>query len=101
MGTLTYGNPGVVATFDDRALMHLQVVITAKLRLHQSFLFSWADSAAEGSGRHSIWLHPASDLYYRFLGGRTPSISRAWLAVLTASANSGTGLVFTSEPVEA
>lgn len=99
MGTLMYGNSGVVAQFDDRALMHLQIVITSKLRLHESFLFSWSDAASEGSGRHSIWLDPTSVLYYRFLGGRPPSINRNWLAVLLASANSGTGLVFTAEPL--
>jgi hypothetical protein len=98
MGTLMYGNPGVTATFDDRALMHLQIVITAKLRLRESFLFSWSDSAAEGSGRNSIWLDPTSVLYFRFLGGRMPSINRSWLAVLSASANTGTGLVYTAEP---
>ncbi|BDZ47845.1 hypothetical protein GCM10025867_00860 [Frondihabitans sucicola] len=98
MGTLMYGNPGITATFDDRALVHLQIVITAKLRRRESFLFSWSDSAAEGSGHSSIWLDPTSVLYFRFLGGRSPSINRSWLAVLEASANAGTGLVYSAEP---
>ena len=98
MGTLTYGNPGITATFGDRALVHLQIVITAKLRRRESFLFSWSDSVADGGGRNSIWLDPSSVLYYRFLGGRMPSINRAWIVILETSANSGTGLVFTAEP---
>ena len=58
MGSLLYGNPGTEISFDDRALMHLQVVITAKLRRRESFLFTWTNSADAGSGRSSIWLEP-------------------------------------------
>jgi hypothetical protein len=100
MGSLTYGNAGVVAEFDDRALTHLQIVITSKLRRRESFLFSWSDTVQQGSGRNSIWLDPTSVLYYRFAGGRPPRINRAWLDVLAASANSGSGLIYTAEPFE-
>lgn len=55
MGTLFYGNRGIHVTFDDRALMHLQIVITAKLRRKESFLFTWTDSTDVGSGRGSMW----------------------------------------------
>ncbi|GAA4678119.1 DUF7882 family protein [Frondihabitans cladoniiphilus] len=98
MGTLLYGNPSVVVTFEDRALMHLQIVITTKLRLKESFAFSWVDDVSLGSGRSSIWLDPSSILYFRFLGNRMPAINREWIAELTLSANSGTGLLFTAEP---
>lgn len=98
MGTLLYGNPGVVITFEDRALLHLQIVITTKLRLRESFSFSWVDDAHLGSGRSSIWLDPSSTLYFRFLGNRMPTINREWIAELMLSANSGTGLLFTAEP---
>lgn len=98
MGSLTYGHPGIVIAFDDRALAHLQIVITTKLRLRQSFLFSWSDSTAQGSGRNSIWLDPTSILYYRFDGSRPPWINRDWVSALATSANSGTGLAFTAEP---
>lgn len=98
MGTLVYGHPGLVVSFDDRALMHLQIVITAKLRRGEGFLFSWTDSADGGTGRCSIWLDPSSTLYYRYYGSRVPSINRGWVESLMLSANSGTGLLFTAEP---
>jgi len=99
MGTLRYGSPGVEVDFDDRALMHLQIVITAKLRRKESFLFTWSDSADEGSGRSSIWLDSTIPLFYRFYGGRVPTINGEWISILMASANSGTGLIFTPEPM--
>jgi hypothetical protein len=98
MGTLLYGNPGVVITFDDRALMHLQIVISTKLRRRESFVFTWTDSADEGSGRSAVWLDPTSTLYYRYFGSRTPSINREWIEALMLSANSAGGLVFIAEP---
>ncbi|WP_213815332.1 ATP-dependent DNA ligase [Glaciihabitans sp. dw_435] len=98
MGTLQYGNPGIVVSFDDRALLHLQIVITAKLRRGESFLFSWTDSVEIGSGRSSMWLDPSSTLFYRFFGSRVPSVNREWIDALMLTANSGTGLLFTEEP---
>jgi len=98
MGTLLYGSPGIEVTFDDRALMHLQVVITAKLRRGESFVFTWTDSTQLGSGRSTIWLSPASDLVYRFAGNRMAAINRLWITVLMESANSPAGLFFTPEP---
>lgn len=78
--------------------MHLQIVITAKLRRSESFVFSWTDAADVGSGRSSIWLDPSSTLLYRYFGSRIPSINREWIETLTVSANSGSGLIFTAEP---
>lgn len=98
MGTLLYGNPGIVIAFDDRVLMHLQIVISTKLRRRESFLFTWTDSPDEGSGRSAIWLDPTSTLYYRYFGSRTPAINREWIEVLMVSANSSGGLVFSAEP---
>jgi hypothetical protein len=99
MGTLLYGNSGIVVSFDDRALMHLQIVITAKLRRGESFIFSWSDAIDVGSGRSSIWIDPSSTLYYRYFGSRIPVINREWIEALMASANSGSGLLFTAEPI--
>jgi hypothetical protein len=98
MGTLSYGSPSTEISFDDRALTHLQIVITAKLRRHESFIFSWVDAPSAGSGRSSIWLDPSIPMTYRFTGSRVPNINRDWIDALMASANSGMGLMFTSEP---
>ncbi|WP_104082981.1 ATP-dependent DNA ligase [Cryobacterium sp. Y11] len=99
MGTLLYGNQGIVINFDDRALTHLQIVISTKLRRRESFIFTWSDSADEGSGRSAIWLDPTSTLHYRYFGSRTPAINREWIEALMLSANSTGGLVLIAEPV--
>ena len=98
MGSLLYGNPGIEISFDDRALMHLQVVITAKLRRRESFLFTWTNSADASSGRSSIWLDPRSVILYRFAGSRTPTLNRDWIQALMTSANSAGGMFFSPEP---
>ena len=98
MGSLLYGTLGSEISFDDRALMHLQVVITAKLRRHESFLFTWTNSPGAGSGRSSIWLDPGSAILYRFAGSRIPSLNRDWIQALMLSANSAGGMFFSPEP---
>ena len=100
MGKLMYGAPGIEIEFDDRPLVHLQIVISNKLRLGESFMFSWRDSSAVGDGRSAIWLDRSIPLYYKFHGCRVPSVNRRWLDELTQTANSGTGLLLVEEPRE-
>lgn len=101
MGTLMYGNPGVVITFDDRALMHLQIVISTKLRRRESFVFTWTDATPEGGGRSAIWLDSTSTLYYRYTDNQASLVNREWIEALMLSANSPGGLAFTAEPLPA
>jgi hypothetical protein len=100
MGSILYGNLSTSIEFDDRALTHLQIVITSKLRRGESFLFSWTDAAERGSGRNSLWINPSIPLMYRYRGNRVPVINRTWIRQLSATADSGTGLIFTPEPTE-
>ncbi|KQX06664.1 MULTISPECIES: DUF7882 family protein [unclassified Leifsonia] len=97
MGTLTYDVVKQVH-FDDRLLAHLQLVIATKLRRGESFNFSWKTDASEGSGRTTIWLHPAIPLLYEFQGSRQPAINRLWLDDLMTSADTVTGLQVIPEP---
>ena len=97
MGKLKYDNVSEV-TFDDRALAHLQVVIAAKLRRNESFNFSWQKPIEQGSGRTTIWVHPAIPLVYEFDGSRTPSLNRTWVDLLMSTANSAMGLHLVPEP---
>ena len=97
MGTFRYGSPGVAVEFDDRALMHLQIVITTKLRRKEGFVFTWPDATGVGNGRNSVWMDPSIPIFYRYFGSRTPAINKDWIAVLMASANSGSGLYFIAE----
>ena len=98
MGTLLYGNSVITISFEDRALMHLQIVISAKLRRRESFVFSWVDTADADTGRNAIWLDPASTLHYRYRAAAVPPINRQWIDALMLSANSAGGLVFVAEP---
>lgn len=100
MGKFSY-NTQVSATFDDRLLAHLQIVIGTKLRRAEPFFFTWKDDVSLGSGRTSLWIHPGASLTFKFSGNRQPQINRAWLEVLTSAANSPTGLYIISEPQQA
>jgi len=87
--------------FEDRALTHLQIVITGKLRRGESFLFSWTEGIERGSGRTSLWMDASIPLMYRYASKRIPAINLAWIQELTATANAGSGLIFSQEPIEA
>lgn len=105
MGKILYGDASMEIAFDDRVLTHLQIVIGAKLRRHESFFFSWKDdvaaAAAAGEGRSSIWLDSSIPLYFRYFGGRVPDINREWIALLMDSSNSSGGLQLVKEPTPA
>ena len=98
VGTIYYGGDASAIDIEDRALAHLKVVIATKLRRRESFFFSWRDTQKVGDGRSSIWLDPGIPLYFKYSGGRVPTINREWLAELTTSSNSSSGLVLTDEP---
>jgi hypothetical protein len=97
MGTLTYDSK-ITATFDDRVLAHLQVVIWAKLRRGEQFSFTWTEPVRNGYGRSSIWISPNISLAFEFFGSKTPAINRRWIEMLTKSANSASGLQLLPEP---
>jgi hypothetical protein len=97
MGKLIYGQL-ISAEFDDRLLAHLEVVITSKLRRGEGFLFSWKEEAGGTSGRATIWMHPALPIVYRYSGGRTPTLNRAWIDALSETASSLAGLRLLPEP---
>ncbi|CAD5992016.1 ATP-dependent DNA ligase [Agreia sp. COWG] len=98
MGKILYSDSDIIIEFDDRALTHLQIVIGAKLRRRESFFFSWRDHEAVGNGPSSIWMDSAIPLYFKFSGGKMPTINREWVKILTDSANSGQGLIYSDEP---
>lgn len=95
MGTLFYGQFDV--DIDDRLLAHIQIVMVNKFRRGEALLMSWIDAPSIGDGRSAIWLNPHVPVYFKFLGSRAPGIDREWLAILTESADSSTGLVLQDE----
>ena len=101
MGYLVYDGGTAEVQMEDRVLAHLQIVIISKLRRQESFAFSWKDPATSGDGRSTVWLHPMASLRFKFSGSRPPAINPAWVAALSASANSGSGLHVLPEPTGA
>ncbi|MCT1364099.1 MULTISPECIES: ATP-dependent DNA ligase [unclassified Microbacterium] len=85
---------------EDRALTHLQLVMTAKLRRGEPFPFSWKNDASVGGGRITVWVHAGSSLVFKYHGSRQPAINRAWVDALAFTANSPTGLYLVPEPAE-
>lgn len=99
MGTLIYeGN--VKTEFEDRALTHLQIVMSTKLRRGEPFSFTWKEDLSVGGGRVSVWIHPGSSLVFKFHGSRQPSVNHAWLEALAITASSPSGLYLVPEPQE-
>ena len=83
---------------EDRALTHLQLVMTAKLRRAEPFPFSWREDASVGGGRTTVWVQPGSSLVFKYFGSRQPSINRAWIEALAFTANAPSGLYLVPEP---
>ncbi|WP_091227184.1 ATP-dependent DNA ligase [Microbacterium sp. 3J1] len=84
---------------EDRALHHLQLVITAKLRRGEPFAFSWKDDRSTGDGKTTVWLHPQSVIVFKYFGSRLPAVNPAWVDALAYTANNATGLYLVHEPV--
>lgn len=97
MGKFIYED-NVKTEIEDRALTHLQLVITAKLRRAEPFPFSWREDASVGGGRITVWIQPGSSLVFKYFGSRQPSINRAWIEALAFTANSPGGLYLVPEP---
>lgn len=83
---------------EDRALTHIQLVITAKLRRSEAFPFSWREDASIGGGRTTVWINAGSNLVFKYFGSGQPQIIRAWIEALAFTANSPTGLYLVPEP---
>lgn len=97
MGKFIYdGGPKV--EIEDRALSHLQLVMTAKLRRGEPFPFTWREDLSIGGGRTTVWVHAASSLAFKYYGSRSPSINRDWIEALAFAASTPGGLHLLSEP---
>ncbi len=98
MGQLIYGMGNQTIPVDDRALLHLQLVIYSKLRAHESFPFNWKDEPGVGDGHGSVWITPGVPIVFRYAGSRDPNVNRDWIRVLQEAANSPSGLRVLPEP---
>ncbi len=98
MGLVFYGGTSDAIFIEDRALAHLKVVIATKLRRHESFTLSWRHP--DGSGRSTIWLHPAIPLRFVFDDPEPPELSTEWITAMANSANSSGGISLVPEDVD-
>ncbi|MFE4950580.1 ATP-dependent DNA ligase [Leifsonia sp. NPDC056665] len=78
----------------------MKVVILTLLREGQSVAFTFAHPTSDGSGRDTIWITPASELRFQFLGSRPPHLNREWIAEMLRAAAVQPGLHVTEEPHE-
>jgi len=98
MGVLIYGARVSELEIEDRTLAHLQFVVATKLRRNEQFMLTWNHGVERGSGRSAIWISPYIPVHFKFNGGRTPKLIRAWLEAMLDGANSPAGLPPTPEP---
>ncbi|QDE35588.1 ATP-dependent DNA ligase [Microbacterium foliorum] len=99
MGKFVYEG-GHKVEIEDRALTHLQLVMTAKLRRGEPFTFTWREDVSVGGGRTTVWIHAGSSMSFKFYGSRQPPINRAWVDALAFTANAPSGLYLVPEPAE-
>jgi hypothetical protein len=97
VGTLYYGDAGTPIEIDDRALAHLKIAITTKLRRNESFTLSWRHADGQPRGRSSLWLHPAIPIRFVFESVEAGELDRDWIEELMRGANSGGGIVLDLE----
>jgi hypothetical protein len=101
MGTLYYSGAATPIRIEDRALAHLKVVATTKLRRNESFTVSWQHREDEPFGRSTIWLHPSIPLRFTFDDPEPCDLSQAWIAQLAESANATRGITLDPGPPSA
>lgn len=95
MGIFQCGD--VALSFEDRALAHLQVVITGKLRRHEPLLLTHANTSE--NSRVTVWVHPACVVSFRYDQAAMPDLSRDWVRVLEAHLEKAGSLQLLEEPV--
>jgi len=100
VGTLYYGDSGTPIGIEDRALAHLKVAITTKLRRGESFTLSWRHPDEQPRGRSTLWLHPSIPLRFVFDEPVAPELSRSWIEDLMRSANSTGGVQLVPENLD-
>jgi len=66
VGRLLYGDGSMPILIEDRALAHLKVVISTKLRRGESFTVSWRHLEDQPRGRSTIWVHPSIPIRFEF-----------------------------------
>ncbi|RKR73285.1 hypothetical protein [Frondihabitans australicus] len=96
MGRLVYG--GEQIEFDDRTLLHLQLLVASKLQRHECFFLNWRVAAQLGGGRASIWLAAGVPVAFHFDSANPGPVNTRWLSDMTKSPSSDAGPFVVVEP---
>ncbi len=97
MGTIYYGGSATPIHIEDRALAHLKVVISTKLRRDESFTVSWRHPEDQDRGRSTLWIHPSIPLRFVFDDPEPEALSRDWIEELANSASSSGGITLVAD----
>lgn len=100
MGKLLYDGADGSIAIEDRALAHLKVVISTKLRRNESFTLSWRHPEGEPEGRSTIWVHPSIPMRFIFDTVEQADLNPAWIEKMMHSANSTGGITLVDEFLE-
>ncbi|AXL12308.1 hypothetical protein DXT68_09265 [Microbacterium foliorum] len=100
MGRLFSGAAQPPILIEDRALAHLKIVLTTRLRRNESFTLSWIHKDGEAPGRSTIWLHPSIPLRFVFDETQSPSLNRRWIEALSQTLSSTGGVCLTEEIID-
>lgn len=100
MGRLFCGAAQPPILIKDRALAHLKIVVTTKLRRNESFTLSWIHKDGEAPGRSTIWLHPSIPLRFVFDETEAPTLNRRWIEELSQTLSSTGGVCLTDEIID-
>lgn len=95
MGYLHFG--GSDYEIEDRALAHVKVAASAKLRRKETFLINWTRPPSDGSGRATLLISPNTPLIFRFASSTTLELNKAWVQALLLLANTAQGMHILSE----
>ena len=98
MGKLLYGSAGLEVELDDRAMAHLQAVVSSKLRRGEGFFINWRDDPSVGDGHSAMWVAPNVPIFFKYYGSKQIELNRQWLEIMTMGANSNGGLQLGDEP---
>jgi hypothetical protein len=79
---------------DDRALVHLQIVIIDKLRRGESFSLTLVSE----NRLVMMWLNAATPLQFIFEGNRRPRVNLAWVELMAGEASLTGNLELYAEP---
>jgi len=100
VGTFYYGDSSTPIGIEDRALAHVKIAITTKLRRGESFTLSWRHTDDQPRGRTTVWLHPSIPVRFVFDEPEAPELNREWVEDLMRSANSTGGIELVPEHLD-